>query len=37
MFQKDEKKLKGLLLQPKWRTSLQKFLGVTVQFEGTEG
>jgi hypothetical protein len=37
MLQKEEKKLKGLLLHSKWRTSLQKFAGLTVNFEGTEG
>src|SRR2546425_6238684 len=37
MFQKEEKKLKGLLLHSKWRTSLQEFAGLTVHFEGTEG
>jgi hypothetical protein len=37
MFQKEEKKLKGLLLHLEWRTSLQKFAGRRVNFEGTEG
>jgi len=37
MFEKEEKKLKGLLLYSKWRASLQKFAGLTVNFEGTEG
>jgi hypothetical protein len=37
MFQKEKKKLKGLLLHSNWRTSLQELAGLTVQFESAKG